>query len=273
MTVLDQLAAVNPVRSENVAELTPQLPPLRIPPALRSARRSRIVLAGAAFGLSAVAVGSALAVTTNTFESLSSFLSSSAPQQARSAVAAITQSAVVTHRFGPPSAIELAVSANGPDGQVSVYRLQFAGGAVGSVMVDVSNATPHVDGATIGSQEEMTPASGLTVHNSFVGKPATSPVYFSGSVASNVVSVELLSADGETHPVDVANGEMIGWISPSASSAGYTDAELIARNASGVTVGRVDACGSPTDVDFRAHSSTMPDDVSAACVLPPTPDH
>jgi hypothetical protein len=274
MNVLRQLASANPVPSDSVDQLAALLPPIptidALPPYGRRPGARRLILV-AAVAVAAMAAP-AFALRTQLAQTIHDFLASNAPPQAKTVIAAIVKSTAVPGR-GTPDQVKLVVNATGPDGGVQLYELQFTNGDIGTTVVDTSNDPPRIGGgASWGPPLPLPPGEPIDVRGSGVDIQGTNAFYFDGIVNSEVGSVDVVYPDGHTQPVATGNGYMLGWIQPKADGH-YGDGELLARDAQGNQIGRVDICELGRDLEFRPHNPTMPTDPTAACAIPPAPDH
>jgi hypothetical protein len=274
MNVLQLLSDANPVPLASVLDLSRELPTAPRLGASQTARRRRLpmsrLIVVLVVGVVVVATP-ALAVRTEVFTSIRDFLAGNAPVQAHAAIATFVRTTMGAGSHGSPTEVALALTAHGPDGDVQLYDVRFDDGGRGLAMVDVTNDPPRVGGASWGSQSTMVPQHGIVVRGSFVATPGQSAIYFDGIVSSKVASAELDFADGRVEPLNLGGGLLLGWVQP--QDGAYSDAMLVGRDAHGAAVSRTDVCSIGNDVQFRDHPVSAPDDLFAACALPPTPDH
>jgi hypothetical protein len=98
--------------------------------------------------------------------------------------------------------------------------------------------------------------------------PNRDPYIFAGVMAPEVTSVEYVDPLGFTRSISSANGYMLGWLAPQPGG-GYGYGELLAHDANGAEIGRIDICQTRAgEVDMRQHRLGMPDDPKTACALP-----
>jgi hypothetical protein len=274
MNALRKLASVNPVPSDSIDQLAALLPPIPTINALPrrrglpAPRRSVLV----AVATAAVMAAPAFALRTQLAQTIHDFLASDAPLQAKTAIAAIVKDTAVPGR-GTPDQVRLVVTTTGPDGGVQLYELEFTNGDIGTTVVDTSNDPPQIGGgASWGPPRPLPPGQAIDVRGSGVDFPGKNAFYFDGIVNPQVASVDIAYPQGHTDSVATANGYMLGWIQPQTDGH-YGDGELLARDAKGNQIGRFDICDLGRDLEFRPHNPTMPTDPTAACAIPPTPDH
>lgn len=274
MRTLDQLAGVNPVPTETVAQLVATLPaPPATDPVHRPRFRLRSVIMLAAIAVAVLVATPALALHRQIAETIKTFLASDAPPQAKTIIERIVRYANAGP--GKPDTVKLVVSTTGPQGGLQLYALEYTNGNVGQTIVDTSDDPPEFRGGVAsGLPRPLQPGQGLDVRGSGVQYPGRTPVYFSGVVDPAVTRVEVVYADGHTQPVPIANGYMLGWVLPHDGQ--YGDGQLIAQDANGSRIGRDDFCethqNAVPDLEFRSHITNMPDQPQAACAIPPTPD-
>jgi hypothetical protein len=274
MNALARLASANPVPSEAIPDLGRRLPELQLDTARSAvARPRRRRVAGVCVAVVAVAIGApALALGTSLPGAIGDFFGSDAPSQAKAMLVPLI-SQTLPAEVGHPDSIRLAVSARGPEGEVQLYALHFDNGDEALGIIDATNTPPHVSAMSGGPPRALAAGQVFDVRGAGGSYPGERPIYFAGVVSPRVARVELVPEHGATRDVATAGGYMLGWISPDAARA-YGDGELLAYDAAGNRIGRIDACdiGTSHDVQFRAHDPGMPDGVSAACALPPPQD-
>lgn len=274
MNGLRRLAAANPVPIESIPELSAALPG---PPAIRPDRHRgtpRLALL-AAVGIAAAVAAPALALRFQLPQSIHDFLVGDAPVQAKTVIGHFVRDTARVNGTAPDE-VTLEISANGPEGALQLYKLHFPNGDVGETIIDTSDNPPRFRGGVAwGPPRPLPDRQALDVRGSGVEHPGQSPFYFSGLVAAQVTQVEVLYANGQRQEAPTANGYMVGWVLPDANEH-YGDGKVIAENADGAQIGRIDFCGDTQngvrDLEFRPHLQNMPDDPAAACSIPPTPD-
>lgn len=274
MDGLKRLADANPIPVHTVAGLAALLPAPPVPaqpPRERLAARRTLMLV--AIGAAVLAAGPALAFRAQLAQTIHDFLAGDAPPQAKTVIQRIA-----AQRAGPDTpkldGVTLVVTTSGPQGDLQLYRLNYANGEVGHTIVDTSHTPPQFrGGVALGPRRPLKAGQALDIRGSGVEYPGRTPVYFDGIVSSQVATVDVVYANQDAHNVAVANGYMLGWVSP--ADGHYGDGKLIARDAQMNEIGRFDFCETHqnyTDVEFRIHTSTMPADPTAACAIAPTPD-
>lgn len=291
------LAAENPVRTDEARQFVPSWQPLALLGRIRqtprsqnglelvarraigfaqapvrsesTSRRNVATLLAAATALLGLAVP-ALAFRQAIAESIGSFLGGDAPTQAKDAVAELVRGTSLPG-IGKPDDVRLVLSAHGPEGDLQLYELRFSNGDVGTTVVDTTNDPPHTAASSWGPIRALAAGQTIDVRGSSVQFPGRSPVYFNGVIGPRVAQVQVQYPDGHTGSAVIGQGYVLGWIVPDTNGR-YGDAQVIALDAHGAPVGRTDVCEIGRDVQFRAHSSEMPTDPTVACTLRPKPD-
>jgi hypothetical protein len=273
---LRRLAAANPVPASDVHGLAAALPgPPEIEPDRR--RRSgvrRLALLGAG-GVAVALAAPALALHSQLTQSINDFLQGSAPEQAKSVIGRFVRDTARVDGAAPDE-VTLEVNANGPEGSLQLYKLHFANGDVGATIIDTSDNPPRFrGGVSWGPPRPLADGQALDLRGSGVERPGRTPFYFSGLVNAQVAKVEVVYPNGQSQSMPIANGYVMGWVLPEGSER-YGDGKVIAENAAGAELARTDFCNDDQDgirdVQFRPHTSNMPDDPAVACLVPPTPD-
>jgi hypothetical protein len=245
----------------------------------RRRRRSRVLIVLAAFAILLAIVLPAAALqfgvpdSVHRFlshdakpETVHQFLASDAPPQAKETIR--REIANDVHESWKIRTITPEVATSSPEGQVSLYRLRFSQGLVGLALIDTGHSPPRVGGVTAGPPPLLQAGDVIDVALGAVRIPNRDPYYFAGTVAPQVARVEYVDPLGDARPIATAHGYVLGWLAPRPDGR-YGYGELIARDASGAAIGRVDICETPANqADLREHSAGMPDDVKAACALP-----
>jgi hypothetical protein len=274
VNAITRLERANPIPMSSIADLEAALPELRRdltpgPPARRPRRRLAVACVAAA----AIAVGApAIALGTSLPQTIGDFFGSNAPPQAKATLTPLVRRSLPPG-IGHVDAVHLAISAHGPEGEVQLYALQFDNGNVGTSIVDATNTPPHVSAVNGGPPRPLAAGQVFDVRGAGGSYPGQRPTYFAGIVAPQVARVELVQQRGTTQEIATSGGYMLGWISPDADHS-YGDGQLLAYDAAGNELGRIDECdiGPSHDVQFRQHTAGMPDAVAAACALPPPHD-
>jgi hypothetical protein len=229
--------------------------------------RSRLVVALAAVGAVLAVAIPATALEFGMPQTIDQFITGDAPSQAKETIPGLIAAQAREGRTVQTITPELTTS--GPEGTVALYELTYTQGLIGLAIVDTSNTPPRIAADTAGPPPLLAPGHMLDARLGTVYLPNRDPYYFAGVTAPQVASVDYVDPLGNTRPISVANGYMLGWLAPQ-TGGGYGDGELIARDSSGVAIGRLDVCQEPAagEVSMRQHLAGTSDNVKAACALP-----
>lgn len=135
------------------------------------------------------------------------------------------------------------IDAQTPAGRMSVYTLRFTHGYLGTAVISArkgGSGSVTIGNASTGP-ERMCP--GGWVFHAEGGEsdvPGRTYSFAVGRVSAKVASVHVLYNNGTTTPSAVGGGYYLAWIKPRAA---YSNVTLVAENAVGLEVGRIQIGG------------------------------
>lgn len=155
----------------------------------------------------------ALALGTQLVRTISEFITSNEPDQAKTFVRHLVDSQRAPDDPAP-TAIQRVLTTRGPEGELRLYSLTFPNGATGAAMIDTAHQSPNVAGADWGPPRPLAANKWIELRGSQVQLPGRTPVYFWGIAAPRVRRASVLYSDGHSERVAVSTGYILGWVRP-----------------------------------------------------------
>ena len=140
-------------------------------------------------------------------------------------------------------AITNVITARTPDGELRVYALRLAHSSIGTAVISSKRLGSGFVGISSRaySAERVCPSGwALRANGGGSARPGRTYSYVIGDVSPKVASVHVLYRNGTTTPSAVGGGYFLAWVAPRAA---FSNVTLVAENAQGREVGRLEVGG------------------------------
>lgn len=226
----------------------PASPVPRDPRRRRATRRTFVLLAAAVAALG-LAVPGSLALLGNSETPKQFFHDSGQPPNAKKVIRELLRLRGFFHH-GKLVSITNVITTQTPAGQMRVYTLRFTHGYLGTAVISARNGgtgSVAIGDASTAPDRVCPRGWALQANGGSSDFPGHTFSFAVGRVSSGVASVHILYRNGTTTPSAVGGGYFLAWIKPRAA---YSNVTLVADNALGLEVGRLEIGGNGVPV-FR----------------------